>query len=69
MMDAGRGDLRKIGYKICITIWLLQKRMLEGDANPERDIYDFVTKGTYSMELRTFVSGRFFFLSRRNRQL
>ena len=27
---------------------------------PERDIYDFVTKGTYSMELRTFVSGTLF---------
>ena len=66
-----------LGIEICVkanekynrTIGLMQKRMLEGDANPERDIYDFVTKGTYSMELRTFVSGTFFFLSKTNWQL
>jgi len=33
--------------------------MLNGERDPERDIYDFISRGAYSMELRSFVSGRF----------
>eukprot|EP00890_Picochlorum_soloecismus_P003275 jgi/Picsp_1/3949/NSC_01461-R1_anaphase-promoting complex len=32
------------------------KSMLNGERDPERDIYDFISRGAYSMELRSFVS-------------